>query len=102
MVIRILLLALVAGIVYLNYTNPSEHDHQEAILAQLEQSWPIPEDMQAALWHDVDYSNFLVCSFMKTREDSKMISTGYRNQVKVVNDKWLAEARQNLQSRLAY
>lgn len=100
--IRLILLILVAGLVYLNYTNPTEQQHKQAILAELQQAYPIPEELQEQLWRQVDFSNFMVCSFMKTTLDSKMISTGYLEKVKVVNDQWLKETRQKLQARMQY
>ena len=100
---RLILLALIAGLVYLNYTTPTLADHQDAILAGLEEgSWPIPEEQLGKIWSDVDYSNFLVCSFMKTKVDSRMISSGYLKKVKVVNDKWLSDMRQELQRSSQY
>lgn len=100
---RLILLALIAGLVYLNYTTPTLADHQDAILARLEEgSWPIPEEQLDKIWSEVDYSNFLVCSFMKTKVDSRMISSGYLKKVKVVNDKWLSDMRQELQRSSQY
>jgi len=104
MITRIVIFALIVGLGYLNYTNPSEAEHKQAILAELEQGgWPVPEQMQEALWRTVDYSNFMVCSFMKaTNIDSKMISTGYLKKVKVVNQQWVESATKDLQKRMAY
>jgi hypothetical protein len=53
--------------------------------------------MQEKIWKDVDYSNFLVCSFMKTRLDSKMITSGYLKKVKIINPKWVEETKAALQ-----
>jgi hypothetical protein len=89
-------------LVYLNYTTPSELDHKEAVLENLQQTWPIPENFQEQIWRNVDYSNFLVCSFLKTSEDSKMISTGYLDKVNVVNEKWIEETRNSLNKKLEY
>lgn len=102
MITRMVVLALVAGLVYLHATNPTELDHQEAILALLEPAWPLSEELQDEIWRTVDYSNFLVCSFMKTSADSKMITTGYLHRIELVNNRWLQETRQNLQKTLAY
>lgn len=100
MLTRIIVIALIGGLVYLNYTNPTEQDHKDAIIAEIQQSWPIPEELQEQIWRKTDYSNFMVCSFLKLTEGSVMISTGYLKNVKIVNDKWLDETRQGLNKRL--
>jgi len=104
MITRIIIVALIAGLGYLNYTNPSEAEHKQAILAELEQQgWPVPEQMQEMLWKNVDFSNFMVCSFTKAINiDSKVISAGYLNKVKVSNQEWVESANKELQKRLAY
>lgn len=89
MLTRIVLFLLIVGVGYLNYTNPKIEDHKAFLLAQLQQSYPTPKAVQEKLWEDVDYSNFLVCSFMKTKESSQLISTGYLKKVKLVNTEWL-------------
>ncbi len=99
---RLILFALIVGLVYLNYTNPTLADHQSAIKAELEEGWPISEKQLEEIWLDVDYSNFLVCSFIKTKLDSRMISSGYLKKVNVVNDKWVNEMRQELQRSSQY
>ncbi len=96
---RIILFALIAGLVYLNYTTPKIEDHKALLLAQLQQGYPIPEEMQQNIWKEVDYSNFMVCSFMKTKEDSKMISSGYLKKVKLINTKWVQDTRAKLQQQ---
>lgn len=96
---RIILFALIVGVVYLNYTTPKIEDHKAFLLAQMQQSYPIPQNMQEQIWKDVDYSNFFVCSFMKTRLDSKMISSGYLKKVKLINPKWVEETRARLLSQ---
>ena len=99
MLTRIILFALVVGLVYLNYTVPKIEDHKAFLLAELQQSYPIPESMQERIWRDVDYSNFMVCSFMKTKEDSKMISSGYLKKVKLINNTWVDKIKTDLQRR---
>lgn len=99
MVTRIVIFALIAGLVYLNYTTPKVEDHKAFLLNQLQIGYDLPEEQQDALWKKVDYSNFMVCSFMKTTESSVMISYGFLNKIKLANDKWLAEARANLEKR---
>ncbi len=96
---RIILFALIAGLVYLNYTTPKIEDHKALLLAQLQQGYPIPEEMQQNIWKEIDYSNFMVCSFMKTKEDSKMISSGYLKKVKLINTKWVQDTRAKLQQQ---
>jgi len=97
MLSRLFLFAVIAGLVYLNYTTPTFEDHKAFLLAQLQQAYPIPEKTQAKIWKDIDYSNFLVCSFMKTRIDSKMITSGYLKKVKLINTQWVDEIRADLQ-----
>jgi hypothetical protein len=36
---------------------------------------------------------------MKTREDSKMISSGYLKKVNLINEKWIEETRAVLQKQ---
>ena len=102
MITRIIVVILIGGLVYLNYTNPTEQDHKDAVIAEIQQSWPIPEDLQAQIWRNADYTNFMVCSFLKTTEGSVMISTGYLKNVKIVNDKWLEETRQTINKKMEF
>lgn len=97
MLTRVVLFLLVAGLVYLNYTTPKIEDHKAFLLAELQQSYPIPEDMQERIWREIDYSNFMVCSFMKTREGSTMISYGYLKKVKLIDSEWVNKVKTNLQ-----
>lgn len=97
---RLILFVLIAGLVYLNYTTPKIEDHKAFLLSQLQQGYPIPQEMQEKIWRDIDYSNFMVCSFMKTKEDSKMISSGYLKKVKLINTKWVEETKAALQTQL--
>lgn len=94
---RIILFALIAGLVYLNYTTPKIEDHKAFLLAELQQEYPFPEAMQERLWRDLDYSNFMVCSFMKTTEGSTMISSGFLKKIKLIDTQWLDEVKANLQ-----
>lgn len=94
---RIILFLLIAGLVYLNYTTPKIEEHKALILSELQQEYPIPEQFQERIWNDIDYSNFMVCSFMKTKEDSKMISSGYLKKVKLINRTWIDDTRAKLQ-----
>lgn len=93
MVGRMILFALIAGLVYLNYTVPKEEDHKAFLLSQIQQEYPLPESMQDRIWAHVDYTNFFVASFMKTTEKSVMVSYGFLKKVKLANDKWAEETR---------
>jgi len=90
---KLLFLAVIAGLVYLNMTNPGRADHREKLLAELEKSGPVSARTKENIFRDLDFSNFLVCSTMKTIEDSKMITVGYRRNVELVNSEWLASVR---------
>ncbi len=100
MIGRIVIFALIVGLVYLNYTTPKIEDHKAALLAELELQGEIPQELQDQLWRNIDYSNFMVCSFMKTTVGSVMISTGYLKKVNIVNNKWAEETRRSLKSRM--
>jgi len=102
MVTRIVIFALIAGLVYLNYTTPKVEDHKAFLIDQMQIGYPLTEEQEATLWKKVDYSNFMVCSFMKTTETSVMISYGFLNKVKLANDKWIAETKTKLQQRSGY
>lgn len=99
MLTRIILFALIVGLVYLNYTTPTIEDHQAFLLAELEQSYPVSEEMREYLWAKVDYSNFLVCSFMKTSIGSTMISSGFMNKVRLVDTEWVDKAKITLRTQ---
>ncbi len=102
MVGRIIIFALIAGLVYLNYTVPKEEDHQAFLLSEIQSEYPIPESMQERIWKKVDYSNFFVASFMKTTEGSTMISYGFLKNVNLVDDEWVEEVKKNLQRQNEY
>ena len=93
---KLIFLIIVAGLVYLNYTNPPREGHEALILASLQKNGPVSQEQFAALMKDVDYSNFMVCSATKTTVDSKIITFGYLKQTKLVNDKWVKETMQKL------
>ena len=98
MLTRIVIFLLVVGLVYLNYTNPKIEDHQAFLLAELQQSYPVPEEMQEKLWKQIDYSNFMVCSVMKTTDiGSTMISYGFLKKVKMVDTEWVDKVKKVLQ-----
>ena len=94
MLTRIIVIALIGGLVYLNYSNPTEQEHKDAIIAELQQSWPIPEEIQAQIWSKVDYTNFLV-QLPPTKLHTPFIKT-----IKIVNDKWVEETRRNVSRQL--
>ena len=96
---RLFFFALIAGLVYLNYTTPTIEDHKAFLLTQIQQGYPLSEEMQAKIWKDIDYSNFLVCSFMKTRLDSKMITSGYLKKVKLINSKWVEDVKAEVEKQ---
>ncbi|MCK4535596.1 MAG: hypothetical protein KAT93_01205 [Desulfuromonadales bacterium] len=102
MIKKIVFLAIVAGIVYLNYTNPKQADHEALLLAELQSSGAIPVELQEKIFRDIDFSNFLVCSAMKTSEESKMISLGYLKNVKMVNTSWAEDVRKKYQVYFSY
>lgn len=99
MIGRIIIFALIAGLVYLNYTVPKVEDHQAALLEELQLGYSLPEAQQKRIWKNVDYSNFFVASFMKTTEGSTMISYGFLNKVRVVDQKWLEKSKKQIQSQ---
>lgn len=97
MLTRIVVFLFVAGLVYLNYTNPKIEDHQAFLLTELEQSYPVSEEMQERIWREVDYSNFMICSFMKTKVGSTMISSGFLKKVKLIDSEWVDKVKIQLQ-----
>lgn len=88
---KLVLLIIAAGVVYLNYTNPSREDHETLLLAELQARGPVSEQQFAKAMESIDYSNFMVCSATKTALDSKIISFGYLEKVKLVSDQWIKE-----------
>lgn len=94
---KLILLIIVAGVVYLNYTNPKREEHEALLRAELQKNGPVSEEQFAAVMKDVDYSNFMICSATKTSLDSKMLSYGYLKKTKFVNAEWLKETTQKIQ-----
>jgi hypothetical protein len=99
---KLILFAVVGGLVYLNYTNPPRADHEALLLAELQELGPVSEEQFTQAMREVDFSNFMVCSATKTSEDSKLITFGYLKKTKVMNDKWLKDTAQKLQARQGY
>ncbi len=97
MLTRIVIFLLIIGLGYLNYTTPKIEAHQAFLLAELQQSYPVPEEMQEKIWREVDFTNFMVVSFMKTREGSTMISYGFLKKVKLVDTEWVDKIKAKLQ-----
>jgi antibiotic biosynthesis monooxygenase (ABM) superfamily enzyme len=88
---------LIAGLGYLVYTTPKVEDHKVFLLAELQQTYPVSEEMQAQIWKEVDYSNFFVCSFMKTSVGSTMITYGFLKKVKLIDSEWIDKVKTKLQ-----
>lgn len=96
---KLLFLIIAAGVVYLNYTNPTREDHEALLLVEMQALGPISEEQFDKATQKIDYSNFMIASATKTSADSKLISFGYLHKVKVVNDKWIKETMQKFQGQ---
>ena len=99
---KLILIAILGGLVYLNYTNPPRADHEALLLAELQALGPMSGEQSALAMKDLDYSNFMICSATKTALDSKLISFGYLRKVKVINESWLKTTARQLQGRQGY
>jgi len=97
MLSRFIIVVLIAGLGYLVYTTPKVEDHKAFLLAELQQTYPVSEEMQAKLWKEVDYSNFFVCSFMKTSVGSTMITYGFLKKVRLIDSEWIDKVKTKLQ-----
>ena len=93
---RFIIVVLIAGLGYLVYTTPKVEDHKAFLLAELQQTYPVSEEMQAQIWKEVDYSNFFVCSFMKTSVGSTMITSGFLKKVKLIDTEWVDKVKTEL------
>jgi len=93
---RFIIVVLIAGLGYLVYTTPKVEDHKAFLLAELQQTYPVSDEMQARLWKQVDYSNFFVCSFMKTSVGSTMITSGFLKNVKLIDTEWVDKVKTEL------
>jgi len=102
MVTRIIIFALIVGVIYLNYTTPKIEDHKAFLLEKLQIGYALNEEQQERLWKKIDYSNFFVCSFMKNTTSSVMISYGFLKRVKLANDKWVEETRAEILKQPSY
>ena len=97
MISRFIFVVLIAGLGYLVYTTPKVEDHKAFLLAELQQTYPVSEEMQAQIWKEVDYSNFFVCSFMKTSVGSTMITYGFLKKVRLIDSEWIDKVKTKLQ-----
>jgi len=97
---KIIVVILIAGVGYLNYTNPTIDDHRDFLLEEMGIGYSIPDDVYDQIWADVDFSSFFVASFMKTSEDSTMITSGYLNSLKLVNKKWLEKKKALIEKQM--
>ena len=102
MISRIIIFALIAGVVYLNYTTPKIEDHRAFLLEKLQIGYALSEEDQERVWKKTDYTNFFICSFLKDTESSVMISYGFLKKVKLANDKWVEETKTEIQRRSNY
>jgi len=93
---KLIFFALLGGLFYLNHTNPTREDHEALLLNELRKLGPVSEEQFATTLNEIDYSNFMVCSATKTTLDSKLISFGYLQKVKLVNDVWGKQTMQKL------
>ena len=96
MLSRFIIVVLIAGLGYLVYTTPKVEDHKAFLLTELQQTYPIPEEMQEQIWKEVDYSNFFVCSFMKTSTGNTMITSGFLKKVKLIDTEWVDKVKTRL------
>ncbi len=96
MLSRFIIVVLIAGLGYLVYTTPKEEDHKAFLLTELQQTYPVSEEMQTRIWKQVDYSNFFVCSFMNTSVGSTMITSGFLKKVKLIDTEWVDKVKTEL------
>lgn len=99
---KLIFLIFVAGLVYLNYTNPTRQDHESMLMAELRKIGPVSEEQFAQAVKDIDYSNFMIGSATKTSLDSKMITYGYLKKTKLVNEQWIKQVMQKIQGAQGY
>lgn len=102
MVSRIIIFALIVGVVYLNYTTPKIEDHKAFLLDEMQIGFALTDEQQKSVWKKTDYSNFFVCSFIKDTEKSTLISYGFLKKVKLANDKWAEETRAKILQQSNY
>ena len=96
---KLLFLIIAAGVVYLNYNNPTREDHEAFLYNELSALGPLSDDQFARVLKEIDFSNFLVCSATKTTMDNKMITFGFRKEIQLKNPVWPGETMNKLQKR---
>ena len=97
MLTRFIVFLLAVGIGYIIYTTPKVEDHKAFLIAEIEQTYQMPEEMKERIWNDVDYSNFFVCSFMKTSTGSTMVTSGFLKKINLVDTQWVDKIKTELQ-----
>ena len=102
MVSRIIIFALIAGVVYLHYTTPKIEDHKAFLLKEMQIGFAPSEEQLEKIWKKTDFANFFVCSFIKETESSTMISYGFLKKVRLADDNWAAENRAAILQRSNY
>lgn len=93
MVSRIIIFALIVGVVYLNYTTPKTEDHKAFLLAEMNFGFALDEELQERIWRKTDYSNFFVCSFVRDTKSNALISYGFLKTVRLNSDDWVKETK---------
>lgn len=99
---KLIFLVIIGGLVYLNVTTPKQAEHEALLLEELQQFGPVSETLEERIFAQLDYSNFLVCSAIKTSEDSKMLSLGYLKKVNLVHTEWAQAAYKKYQKYSDY
>ena len=94
---KLIFLIIIGGLVYLNVTTPKQAEHEALLLEELQQFGPVSEALEERVFSQLDFSNFMVCSAIKTSEDSKMLTLGYLKKVKLVHTEWAQEAYKKYQ-----
>jgi hypothetical protein len=97
---KLILVILVVVIGIFNYMTPTFEDHQAVLFAKLEQGGVIPENLRDQIIRTVDYSNFFVCSAVKTAEGSRLVTVGILSKVDLKNDRWVSEIRSKFRYQL--
>ena len=88
----LLILAVIAFLGFLYYSNPSFQDHKSEIGSDLVESNTISDELDDPFWKDLDYTNFFICSTTKSTTSKTMVSVGFMWKVKVVDNEWAIKA----------
>lgn len=99
MLSRFIFVVLIAAVGYLIYTTPKIEEHKAFLLDELQQTYPISDEMQEQLWTELDYTNFFVCSFMKTTVGSTMVTSGFLKKVKLIDTQWVDKVKTRLHNQ---